>query len=367
MKELQARELKPIELPQLLDSPLVSVLIPNYNYARYIGEAIESALNQTYPHFEIIICDDGSSDNSCEVVEAHARKDPRIKLVRKQNGGVASALNAAYIESNGKIICLLDADDLWMPDKLQKILEAFKSDPKSGFVIHNVIQIDSYGKFIKPTPMLSKLASGWMAPFALENGGFVEELPPASALCIRREVADLIFPINEEFVRNVDTVVSNFAVFVTVIVPVPEVLNMYRLHGTNLTGTSSITADLLEREMNVSKCIYQELKQFLTNFYGTKVAEKLTDLEFRLMYCHNRYLLTRLKDALKAESREAHRQLIAHPQFNWSGPERWLLQWGEYLPDALFVAFFDQVYGRSQLKRIARLIRRGAFAPASRK
>lgn len=359
MKNLQDEGLKPIELPPLPDSPLVSVLIASYNYTRYIGEAIESSLNQTYSHFEVIVCDDGSTDNSCEVVEAYAQRDSRLKLLRKQNGGVASALNAAYRESSGKIICLLDADDIWMLNKLQRVVDAFKSYPEGGFVIHNVIQIDRHGKFIKPTPMLRKLASGWMAPFALANGGFVDDLPPTSALCIRREVADFIFPINEFFLRNVDTVVTNLAAFITVIVPVPEVLNMYRLHGANLTGTLSLTADFLERELNVSKHIHQELGQFLKKIYGAEVAEKLTGLEFRLTYCHNRYLLTRLKDAPKAESREAHRSLVAHPQFNWSGPERWLLQWGEYLPDPLFAALFHQVYGASQLKRIVRLIRRG--------
>lgn len=357
MQELQDKGLKPIELPHLPDSPLVSVLIANYNYARYIGEAIESSLNQTYSHFEIIVCDDGSTDNSCEIVEAYTQTHSRLKLLRKQNGGVSSALNAAYRKSSGTIICLLDADDVWMPNKLQKVVEAFKSYPKSGFVIHNVIQIDGYGEFIKSTPMLSKLTSGWMAPFALANGGFVDDLPPASALCVRREVANLIFPINEMFVRNVDTVLTNLAVFTTVIVPVPEVLNMYRLHGANLTGTSSLTADIIERELNVSKQIHQEVRQFLKKFYGAEVAEMLTSLEFRLVYCHFRYLLTRLKGALKSESTEAHRQLVAHPQFNWSGPEGWLLQWGEYLPDALFVALFHQVYGASQLKRIVRLIR----------
>ena len=104
MKALQTEKLQPIELPRLPDNPLVSVLIANYNYARYIGEALESVLCQTYPHLEAIVCDDGSTDNSCEVIEAYVQKDPRLKLIRKENGGQSSALNVAYRESNGKIV-----------------------------------------------------------------------------------------------------------------------------------------------------------------------------------------------------------------------------------------------------------------------
>lgn len=110
----ELEKLKPIPLEPLPDSPLVSILMPNYNYGRYIGEAIESVLRQTYPHWELIICDDGSTDNSCEVVKRYQDKDSRIKLIQKENGGMASALNAAYRECKGDIICLLDSDDVFV-------------------------------------------------------------------------------------------------------------------------------------------------------------------------------------------------------------------------------------------------------------
>src|SRR5579863_8833232 len=93
-----AQLLKPIELPPLCENPLISVLTANFNYGRYIGEAIESVLGQTYTNFEMIVCDDGSTDDSCEVVKRFLQRDPRIRLVRKQNGGQTSAANAAYRE-----------------------------------------------------------------------------------------------------------------------------------------------------------------------------------------------------------------------------------------------------------------------------
>src|SRR5258706_6561628 len=83
--------LKPFELGPLPPRPLVSVLLPNYNYARYIPSAIESVLRQSYQHFEIYICDDGSTDHSWQVIESYVARDRRIHAVRKPNGGMGPA------------------------------------------------------------------------------------------------------------------------------------------------------------------------------------------------------------------------------------------------------------------------------------
>lgn len=247
MQELQTEKLQPIQMSRLPDSPLVSVLIANYNYDRYITETLESVLSQIYQNFEIIVCDDGSTDNSCDVIANYVRKDSRIKLISKQNGGVASALNAAYKESKGQIIGLLDADDVWMDRKLERVVEAFKSDPQYGFVIHNVMQIDGQGNLLRPTPMFKNLSSGWVALEALENGGFPQDVPPASALTVRREVAELIFPLNETFRRNADSLISYLAPFITVIGSVSEALSQFRFHGGNTTSQVTSTVDSLER------------------------------------------------------------------------------------------------------------------------
>ncbi|MBD0304343.1 MAG: glycosyltransferase [Tolypothrix sp. T3-bin4] len=355
MQKLQTEKLQPIELPKLPENPLISILIANYNYEKYIGETIESVLSQTYSNWEAIVCDDGSKDNSRQVIETYVQKDSRIKLVSKQNRGQASALAVAYHQSNGQIVCLLDSDDLWMPNKLQKVLDAFKSDPKCGFVIHNVIEINSQGELIKSTPMLNKLASGWRAPFALLNGGFAYNIPPGSALCIRREVTDLFFHINEEFIGPGDTLICFLAPLVTVIVPVPEVLSKYRKHAASDSSFSILTADVLKQHLNVLEQVHQEQRQLLKKVYGAEVAEKLTGLEASETYLNKRYLLTRLKGAPKSETREAHRQLVAHPEFGKSMIQRWL-QWGEYLPDALFVALIDFIHGSSRIKRLVKLI-----------
>ncbi|MDF5720860.1 MAG: glycosyltransferase [Rhizonema sp. PD37] len=358
MQELQTK-LQPIKLSPLPNDPLVSVLIANYNYARYIGETLDSVLSQTYSNWEVIVCDDGSKDNSCEIIGSYTHKDSRIKLIPQQNGGVASALNIAYRHSNGEIVCVLDADDVWMSDKLQKVIAAFQSHSKGGFVIHDVFQIDGQGKLIKTTPMLKKLASGWMASSMLKNAGGIENMPPASALCIRREVANLIFPMNEAFTRNADSLIFRLAPFVTEIVPVSQVLSKYRLHGANLTSFTSITADILVRELETAKRVHQEQEQFLRKIYGGEVAESLTGVEANAWHYHDRYMLARFQGIPKSERREVHRLLVTHPQFDKAfryKPLKWLLRWGENLPSPLFLALFAQISHESKLKRIARLI-----------
>ena len=101
---------------------LVSIITPCYNGERYIAETIESVMRQTYPNWEMIIVDDGSADGSARVAEAYSRRDGRIQVLRQQNAGTACARNAALRRAKGRYIALLDADDVWMPEFLEKQL-----------------------------------------------------------------------------------------------------------------------------------------------------------------------------------------------------------------------------------------------------
>ena len=95
----------------------VSVIIPSYNSSSYIMDAVASALAQTYENLEVIVADDASTDNTCDVI--NTIKDPRVRLVvRAENGGAAAARNTAISVATGRYIAFLDSDDYWMPDKL---------------------------------------------------------------------------------------------------------------------------------------------------------------------------------------------------------------------------------------------------------
>jgi len=101
--------------------PAVSVLIPSYNHARFLAQTIESILSQSYADFELIIIDDGSIDNSREIIQQYSERDERIKCwFHEQNKGIAYTLNEGLQRAQGKYIALLGSDDLWFRDKLEK-------------------------------------------------------------------------------------------------------------------------------------------------------------------------------------------------------------------------------------------------------
>lgn len=109
----------------------ISVIIPSYNYARYLGEAIDSVFAQTYPAMEVIVVDDGSTDNTSGVLAAYGG---RIRAIRQQNQGVSAARNTGIRAACGEYIAFLDADDLWHPAKLEAQMARFDGDPSLGLV-----------------------------------------------------------------------------------------------------------------------------------------------------------------------------------------------------------------------------------------
>ncbi|OPY27803.1 MAG: Glycosyltransferase AglE [Methanocella sp. PtaU1.Bin125] len=109
--------------------PLVSVIMTSYNYGRYIAQAIESVLFQTFTDFELIVIDDGSDDDSREIIERYGRRDPRVKSVfHRSNEGAAYTYNEGIALSRGKFVAFLDSDDLWAGDKLEKQLDILKNN-----------------------------------------------------------------------------------------------------------------------------------------------------------------------------------------------------------------------------------------------
>ncbi len=119
-------------------SPLISIITPVYNSAAFIGDTIESVLNQTYTNWEMILVDDVSTDDSVAVIKSF--DDDRIKLIQlEKNSGPAVARNTAILKAKGRYIAFLDSDDLWLPEKLEKQLAFIQQ--KNCAVVHSAYEI----------------------------------------------------------------------------------------------------------------------------------------------------------------------------------------------------------------------------------
>ena len=128
------------------DYGLVSIITPNWNCAKYICETIRSVQAQTYQNWEMIIVDDCSTDNSCEVVKPLMAEDGRIRLLKNaKNSGAAVSRNYALREAKGKWIAFLDSDDLWLPEKLEKQV-AFMAEKGYAFSYHEYTEMTEDGK-----------------------------------------------------------------------------------------------------------------------------------------------------------------------------------------------------------------------------
>lgn len=129
--------------------PRVSVLMPVYNAERYLGEAIESILNQTFENFEFIIVNDGSTDRSLEIIRDFEKKDSRIKLISRPNTGIVGALNDGLEAARGEYIARMDADDISLPDRLEVQVEFLDSHPDFVIVGGHACVVDPDGEVLK--------------------------------------------------------------------------------------------------------------------------------------------------------------------------------------------------------------------------
>jgi glycosyltransferase involved in cell wall biosynthesis len=208
----------------------ICVLINNYNYAAYLGECIDSALAQDYPDFEIVVVDDGSTDTSREIIGHYG---DRIIPVLKENGGQASSFNAGFAASKGNILFLLDADDAFLPGKLSRVAEIYRTHDIGWCFDHVMTEPGgSIPRFLQ-TSSVDKRQS-------MRKGGFPTLPVPTSGLSFTREILGQILPMP----TAQDVVLSdNFLKFAAAYLGrgtlIETPLTYQRIHGSNrYTGQS---------------------------------------------------------------------------------------------------------------------------------
>jgi glycosyltransferase involved in cell wall biosynthesis len=241
-------------MPQV-DTPLVSAVIPVYNGEAFLADAIRSVLAQTYPRVECIVVDDGSTDSSAAVAAAFGNA---VHLIKKPNGGVASARNCGAKVAKGDYIAFLDADDIWLPELLDREVAVLQANPKLGLVYASLHFVDAelkrIGEMTAPDGSV-----------ALRNS-LLLELPVMTMITsatLPTKVFHAIGGFDERLTTSADT---DFSCRIASAYPVDRInehLALYRQHGSQM----HLNPDAMEHDMLL---IFQ--KQFDGNRLPAEVA-----------------------------------------------------------------------------------------------
>ncbi|NJM20957.1 MAG: glycosyltransferase [Richelia sp. SL_2_1] len=228
-------------------NPLVSVIIDNYNYGRFIKKAIDSVLHQTYRNFELIVVDDGSTDNSREIIEGYQDK---LIAIFQENGGQNAAFNTGFARSKGEIICFLDSDDIYYKDKLAKVVAAFNQNPEWVQISHGRTTVDAEGGIVGRDPIYFN--QGDVKPLLLQWGRYAWAV--TSALSYRRSVLEKVLPFPKQPTAG-DTYLTATVPFYGQIGKINQPLMYYRKHGNNVQANSNNLTYLIKQREDTANCI----------------------------------------------------------------------------------------------------------------
>lgn len=208
---------------------LVSVIIPAFNAELFIKETILSVLNQSYSNLECIVIDDGSPDRLGEVAKELLVGDPRLRYIKQENAGVSKARNYGYSISRGDFIAFLDADDVWLPDRLAKMIEKFNED-KYGLVHTDMEFIDELSSLI------GKRNSG-KEGFVLDDLLLWNEcvIPAPSSILLKREVLKTVGAFDTDLSTAADQEFFFRVAAKYKVGKIESTFGLYRTHSANMS------------------------------------------------------------------------------------------------------------------------------------
>ncbi|MGH9718177.1 MAG: glycosyltransferase family 2 protein [Candidatus Acidiferrales bacterium] len=237
-----------------MSNPTVSVIIDTYNHERFIEDAIRSALDQDFPRsqMEILVVDDGSTDRTPEIVR---KFEPQVRLLRKLNGGQASAFNFGIEHARGELVAFLDGDDVWLPDKLSRVVAEFERDPAEVMVYHQFSFWDS------------RSGKQWEGDHRNISGDILADrrkllryqAAPTSSLVFRRAALERLLPVPSDLTFMADAYLVHTAIFLGSVGFLSECLARNRVHGGNLWFTESAKPNeaVLRRRIEVRELAIQ--------------------------------------------------------------------------------------------------------------
>jgi glycosyltransferase involved in cell wall biosynthesis len=269
--------------------PLVSIIINNYNYGRFVGVAIDSALSQTYRQTEVIVVDDGSTDQSHQIITEY---EGRIIPVLKENGGQTSTFNTGFAVSRGEILLFLDADDFLLPGAVEKAVELFQSS-KAVKVHWPLWEVDGKGNRTGRVKPGMPLPGGDLRELLLTVGpDNIGTVPTSGNAWLRNYLAEVMpLPEIERQLHigsaSADLLLSTLAVLFGTIMPIREAMGCYRVHGQNdYAGTP-----FLER-VRRDQSIYDHICAELCRHCRARSIDPRPEIWRSKSWCHRLYQTT---------------------------------------------------------------------------
>lgn len=268
-----------------MTKPYVTALVDTYNHEAFIEEALQSILSQEFPssEMEILVVDDGSTDRTPELVR---KFEPRVRLLRKSNGGQASAFNAGIAEARGEIIAFLDGDDWWAANKVKRVAEVFSAHPEIGFVGHSITEVLFDGRH--RVELLRE--DSWFQANSTQGAELFrtrKNFLGTSRMAIRTALLRKIIPVPEALVIQADEYLFTLAAVLSPAVVLSEPLTFYRHHSANLFQLASHDLVKLRRKLEVFQALSRALSdQLQLHKVEASVRKKILetiDLETNLL------------------------------------------------------------------------------------
>jgi len=237
--------------------PFYSIIMPVYNSEKYLEEAIQSVMDQTFANWEMMIIDDGSTDNSYEIANSFSLKDNRIQLLQhenKEHKGVSASRNLGVERSNGKWIAFLDADDIWFENKLEAIDEVISKNNNLAFIYSQATVIETnFSGSVKKTKYISGIPGLTKEPFVKTLGGLSSATP---SVVIRKDVFIKAGGFNEKFAFSEDTLLFHKTLLFGDLYFIDEPLVQVRYHDHSTksnTGKEVMTNARLDVYLELMK------------------------------------------------------------------------------------------------------------------
>jgi glycosyltransferase involved in cell wall biosynthesis len=237
--------------------PLITALVDTYNHERYIEQALVSVLDQglSPEELEIVVVDDGSTDQTPSIIQKFL---PRVKHVRKKNGGQASAFNAGFAEARGEIVAFLDGDDWWAKGKLLTVADALERHPAVAAVGHGHYEFHEGTNETRLRVPRGRTLISMANREATRMAALERRFLLPSALTVRRQVLEWIMPIPEEMVFIADVPLQAAALVMGTLI-LEQPLFFYRYHAQNLYSIDPKDDAKLCRKYEMTELVCQRL------------------------------------------------------------------------------------------------------------